>query len=59
MFNIIITIVAVLLLIVSAINIYTYYRDLKEIQQLQKEKLKLEIEILKLKNKCAPESYHQ
>ena len=50
MFNTMITTIAVLLLIVSAINIYTYYRDVKEIQQLQKEKLKLEIEILKLKN---------
>ncbi len=51
MFSMIITIVSVLLLIFSAINIYTYYRDVKEIQQLQKEKLRLEIEILKLKNK--------
>ena len=51
MFNIIIKIVAVLLLIVYAINIYTCYRDVKEIKQILKEKLKLEIEILKLKNK--------
>lgn len=49
MFNIVLTTVAVLLVIVSTINIYTYYCDVKEIQQLQKEKLKLEIEILKLK----------
>ena len=47
--NLLIGIVAVLLLIVSAINIYTYYRDVKQIQRLQKEKLELEIKILKAK----------
>jgi NADH:ubiquinone oxidoreductase subunit 2 (subunit N) len=50
MFNQIISIVAILILICSIINIYIYYRDVKEIKTLEKEKLKLEIEILKRNN---------
>ena len=50
MINQIILIASVLILICSIINIYIYYRDVKEIKNLEKEKLRLEIELLKQKN---------
>ena len=45
----IISIIALLILVCSTINIYIYYRDVKEIQELTKEKLRLEIQLLKNK----------
>jgi hypothetical protein len=39
------------LLILALINVCIYYKDVKQIQDLKKEKLKLEIEYLKEKLK--------
>ncbi len=49
MLNQIILIASVLILICSIINIYIYYIDVREIKRLEKEKLRLEIELLKQK----------
>jgi high-affinity nickel permease len=51
MFNTILTIISVILLILALINVCIYYKDVKQIQDLKKEKLKLEIEYLKEKLK--------
>ena len=48
--NLILGIASILILVFALINLYTYRRDTKVIQDLTKEKLKLEIEILKKKN---------
>jgi len=47
MFNVILTVFSILILCVSIFNIYLYYRDVKTIQELKKETLRLEIEIKK------------
>jgi hypothetical protein len=51
MFNTILTITSVILLILALINVCIYYKGVKQIQELKKEKLKLEIEYLKEKLK--------
>jgi len=38
---------ALIILIISIINVYTYYSDIKKVQELQKQKLRLEIQKLK------------
>jgi hypothetical protein len=38
---------ALVILFVSVINIYSYYSDIKKIHELEKQKLRLEIEKLK------------
>lgn len=40
--------ISIFILCITIFNIYVYYKDVKQIQELNKEKLKLEIEILKL-----------
>jgi hypothetical protein len=51
MFNTILTTISVILLILALIKVCIYYKDVKQIQDLKKEKLKLEIEFLKEKLK--------
>jgi hypothetical protein len=45
--KIIITISLLIFLFFTMLNFYTYYSNVKKIQELTKEKLRLEIEILK------------
>lgn len=44
--NNVMLLVSILVLACSIFNIYIYYRDVKEIQELRKEELRLRIEIL-------------